>query len=159
MGVNTDTTTIIHALAWRCRTGIVRFPLHHGHSAALPPTWGARQSRRPCLSLPSSLPAALARANRRGYGNLGMVFCGCHIAHSFRFSELVIAFLVYWSLFCWVPVPSGCCLFGYEWGVGFQFWFLAIGGMHGRRPPLSNMHHPAEQGNLGNGALWVPYSA
>ena len=77
---------------------------------------------------------------------LGMLLCGCHLPHSFCSSEWVVAFRVYWSLFCWVQVPSGWCLCGY---VGFQIGFLAIRGMHGRRSPLSNMHPSAEGGTLG----------
>ena len=40
------------------------------------------------------------------------------------------------------------CLY-HGWGLGCQCWGLVIWGMHGRRPPLFNVHPSGEGGTLG----------
>ena len=119
MRAKIDTNTIIHALAWRCRTGIGRFPTSPWSLGGAAARLGAR-AKAADLALASPPPSELRlggsacrhiffvratmsimhSSTEGGDGNLGMVLCGCHPPHSFCFSELVIAFLVYWSLFC-----------------------------------------------------------
>ena len=137
------TTTIIHALAWRCRLGIGRFPTppwslggaiaHLGHkpgaadpALASPPPSQLRLRGSACRHLFCACAYVHhAHFNRRGYGNLGMVLCGCHIAINHCILGVLVIVLMgscsQWLLFVWLRMGYGFpVLFFGKWGDAWE---------------------------------------